>query len=114
MSSYPRRLQRKFLRTKGDYEGALQQSKPIEKNGGYMVLTATKGWKVFNGSRMIAQRMMGVLLDHPMRSVSQKVVTPATLIPPPAETLCKTPGRHASKQQLRDAHKAKMARKRAA
>jgi len=53
MSSLVRRWQRKRLRALPDYEAAPQQYRPL-RDGGYMVLHATKGWRRVSGKRVRA------------------------------------------------------------
>lgn len=60
MSSYPRRLQRKALRNRTDYQPKSQPTR-IHSDG-YSTLTPTKGWRWVSNRRLAAQRRMAALL----------------------------------------------------
>lgn len=53
MSSLPRRLQRKVLRSRKDYERPEPRTRVLA-DGGYAVLSPTKGWRAFSARRVNA------------------------------------------------------------
>lgn len=72
MSSLPRRMQRKALRVRADYEAPDQPTITL-KDGGYKTLTPTKGWRILRFARLAAQMTIARLLDRaPRRSGTGK------------------------------------------
>lgn len=63
MSSYLRRLERKFKREQPGYESPAQQYRAMP-DGGYAVLHPTKGWRSVSPRRLRAQKRMAELLGH--------------------------------------------------
>lgn len=63
MPSLPRRMQRKGLRQRPDYEPADQPTITL-KDGGYKTLTPTKGWRTLRFARLAAQMVIARVLDR--------------------------------------------------
>lgn len=61
MSSLIRRIERKWAKSRADYEPRPQQYKML-RDGGYLVLHPTKGWRRVCGARLRAGRRMAALL----------------------------------------------------
>lgn len=74
MSSLIRRQQRKAARVKAGYE-AKPQPVSIERDGGYVTIRYTKGYRRVSGRRVRAQLAMASMLDH------GRVFRPATKRP---------------------------------
>lgn len=70
MSNFVRRMQRKSLRMKSDYEAPAQPT--VVTEAGYFTLRPTKGWVRISNRRLAAQRVMAGMLDHHIPERSKK------------------------------------------
>lgn len=88
MSSALRNMQRRVLRAKPDYEQADQPTATL-RDGGYVTLRPTKGFRRITGARLFAQQRMAAMLDHALPERARKapkVWREPAPVPPSTET----------------------------
>lgn len=99
MSSLVRRIQRRVLRKRSDYEPAPQAVETF-KDGSYSTLRPTKGWAHFSARRLAAQRRMAQMLDH---FIPERIRKPAKLWRKPAPPAPSTETRQQRRHKQRSA-----------
>lgn len=72
MSSLPRRMKRKRDRIAGTHKGKETPFVTLP-DGGYLALSATKGWKRFSAARLRAQAKLAALRDEIDRRMGRSV-----------------------------------------
>lgn len=88
MSSFPRNLQRKYMRAHPDYEPAAQPVIHL-RDGGYYTLRPTKGWARFTAKRLRAEQRVAEIMDRVLpdrRRKPPRIYRKAMPVPPATET----------------------------
>lgn len=99
MSSLVRRIQRKVMRKRPDYEPRAQVTE-VYDDGSYSVLRPTKGWAYFSARLLSAQSRMASILDH---FIPERTHKPAKLWRKPAPPAPSTETRQQRRHKQRSA-----------